>query len=251
MLTKPMLLSGEQVRAARAIARIEQAELARRCGLSVETIKRLERTRGPIDANSKTLRAIEDVFLSIGVAFDLADGGGRGVWLTIPVADQQSRSPTLSYISERRAPQLHRLIYFSTMKPMSDQELVLVLHDIVRASAPRNNALDVTGVLLASGGRFLQALEGGRDAVLQVYGAICTDRRHGDLHVVESKAITSRRFAERNLFAKLLHPDDPVFLDEPSMSGGFDPRGLSSSAALDLLGAVAEYDAGSREAISA
>ena len=251
MSTKPMLLSGEQVRAARAIARVEQADLARRCGLSVETIKRLERTRGPIDANSKTLRAIEEVFLTIGVAFDQADGGGRGVWLTNPVADPQSGSPSLSYMSERRGPPLHRLIYVSTVKSMSDRELVLALHDIVRASAPRNNALDVTGVLLACGGRFLQALEGGRDAVLQVYGAICTDRRHGDLHVVESKPLTARRFAERNLRAKLLQPDDPVFLNEPSMVGGFDPRALSSSVALDLLGLVAQSDAGGREAVSA
>ena len=41
----PFGLTGEQIRAARALGRIEQAELAKRSGLSLETIKRLERLR--------------------------------------------------------------------------------------------------------------------------------------------------------------------------------------------------------------
>ena len=77
-----MIFSGEQIRAARALARIDQIELAVQCGLSVETIKRLERIRGPIDANIRTLRAIDDAFRRIGITFNTGDEGATGVWLT-------------------------------------------------------------------------------------------------------------------------------------------------------------------------
>jgi DNA-binding XRE family transcriptional regulator len=45
-----LIITGEQFRAARAMARIEQTDLARQAKVSVETIKRLERTEGPVSA---------------------------------------------------------------------------------------------------------------------------------------------------------------------------------------------------------
>jgi transcriptional regulator with XRE-family HTH domain len=246
-----MLLSGEQLRAARALARIEQADLAKRCGLSVETIKRLERFRGPIDANVKTLRAIEDSFQRLGVKFGSGDGGGAGVWLVEPARDRRSTSSNLSYLNPRRGQPIHRLIYFSTAIPMADQEMLAALRDITRISGPRNHALDVTGALLACNGRFLQVLEGDKEAVLQIYGAICTDRRHQDLHITESGPAASRRFSAWNLYAKLLQPDHPVFADGPARGGGFDPRDLSSAIALDLLATLARGVDGHEEAMRA
>ena len=245
------LLSGEQLRAARAIARIEQVDLAKRCGLSVETIKRLERIRGPIDANVKTLRAIEDAFLHLGVVFGSADGGGAGVWLVEPGRDRRPANPGLSYLNARRGQPLHRLIYFSTAIPMAEREMMLAFHDITRASAPRNHALEVTGALLACDGRFLQVLEGSKEAVLQIYGAICTDRRHHDLHITESRPVASRLFPDWDLCAKLLQPDHPVFANEPAMEGGFDPRNLSSAVALDLLVGLAMSSGNRGEAMRA
>lgn len=73
-----LMLTGEQIRAARAFARIEQAELARRAGLSLETIKRLERIRGPVDANVRTLASIAAAFETAGIVFDF-DQVGVGV----------------------------------------------------------------------------------------------------------------------------------------------------------------------------
>jgi transcriptional regulator with XRE-family HTH domain len=246
-----MLLSGEQLRAARAIARIEQSDLAKRCGLSVETIKRLERIRGPIDANVKTLRAIEDAFLHLGVVFGLADGGGAGVWLVEPGRDRRPANPSLSYLNARRGQPLHRLIYFSTATPMADRDMMLALHEITHTSVPRNHALDVTGALLACDGQFLQVLEGSKEAVLQIYGAICTDCRHRDLHIAESGPVASRRFSDWDLCAKLLQPDHAVFANTPAMAGGFDPRNLSSAVALDLLAALALSSGGGDEAMRA
>jgi transcriptional regulator with XRE-family HTH domain len=63
-----MMLTGEQIRAGRALARLEQAELAHRSGLSLETIKRLERIRGPVGANVRTVHALQDAFSAVGVS---------------------------------------------------------------------------------------------------------------------------------------------------------------------------------------
>jgi transcriptional regulator with XRE-family HTH domain len=246
-----MVFSGEQIRAARALARIDQIELAGQCGLSVETIKRLERIRGPIDANIRTLRAIDDAFRRIGITFNTGDEGATGVWLTNSTEDVRHTGSSLRYIGERQELPLHRLIYFSTAAAMSEQALELALDDIVRASRPRNRALEVTSVLLAVEGHFLQALEGSKEAVLQIYGSICTDRRHSHLRVAESATVASRHFAGIDMSAKRLRSDDPVFAHQSWATKPFDPGMLSASVAVELLGVVSRIANGRREALRA
>ena len=85
MPDRPMLLSGEQIRAARAFGRLEQAGLARMAGVSLETIKRLERIRGPVDANSQTLIAIVEACRAIGIAFE-SGPDVASVRMTLPVS---------------------------------------------------------------------------------------------------------------------------------------------------------------------
>jgi transcriptional regulator with XRE-family HTH domain len=55
------MLTAEQIRAARAILRLEQSELAELARVHVETIKRLEGQTGP-------LRATEETILAVGAA---------------------------------------------------------------------------------------------------------------------------------------------------------------------------------------
>lgn len=81
---RQLYLTGEQVRAARALVRIEQDELARRSGLSVETIKRLERTRGRIGAHVRTLDAVESAFDQLGVRFASDHDGSVAVQCVWP-----------------------------------------------------------------------------------------------------------------------------------------------------------------------
>ena len=64
-----MILTGEQFRAARAMVRLEQSELAARAGVSVETVKRLERTVGPVSAITTTLEAVKVALEAAGVEF--------------------------------------------------------------------------------------------------------------------------------------------------------------------------------------
>ena len=81
------MITAEQIRAGRALARLDQAELAKRAGISVETVKRLERLRGPISANTMTETAIRKVFADVGVAFIDENGGGFGVRFKKPGAN--------------------------------------------------------------------------------------------------------------------------------------------------------------------
>lgn len=76
------MLTSEQLRAARALKRMDQAGLAAIAGVSVETVKRLEKLDGPLlSANGKTLAAIQNALESAGVVFIAANGGGPGVRL--------------------------------------------------------------------------------------------------------------------------------------------------------------------------
>ena len=71
------MLSSEQLRAARALKRIDQATLAGMAGVSVETIKRLEKLNGALlSANGKTIAAIQAALETAGVEF-IGDDGVR------------------------------------------------------------------------------------------------------------------------------------------------------------------------------
>ena len=75
------MLTGEQIRAARALCRIEQSGLAIASGVSLPTIKRLEQIIGPISANTKTEAALRQAFGAAGVIFIDENGEGPGVRL--------------------------------------------------------------------------------------------------------------------------------------------------------------------------
>jgi hypothetical protein len=46
---------GEKLRAAWAMARMEQSDVSSQAGISVDTVKRLERAVGPVSANVATM----------------------------------------------------------------------------------------------------------------------------------------------------------------------------------------------------
>lgn len=79
------MTSSEQIRAARALLRWEQKDLAAASGVSLPSLKRLETQPGELAAHARTIEAIERAFNDAGVVF-LGDGeitdGGAGVRLT-------------------------------------------------------------------------------------------------------------------------------------------------------------------------
>lgn len=75
------MLTGEQIRAARALLRWEQKRLATAAKVSLETIKRLEAMSGPVSAQTGTVAAIERALEAAGLELIAEDGGGVGVRL--------------------------------------------------------------------------------------------------------------------------------------------------------------------------
>lgn len=230
MVFRSLTLTGEQIRAARALGRLEQAELARRSGLSLETIKRLERIRGPVDANSRTLTAINDAFRLLGIEFDTTEGVG------VRLVGNETVRPIRS-APAHGAPvgMLHRLIYYSTMEPRLGTNLMAMLDELRESSSRRNAALGVTGALLACHGRFLQVLEGEKQAVLQVYGSISTDPRHAELKILENRPVPARQFTDWRLCCGMFDSDQELFAQEPALVQGFRPEALTPVSALGLL----------------
>lgn len=61
-------LTGEMIRAARALTRLSRQELATAAGVGLDTIKRLEEFRGTVRANAETLARITAAFRAKGVS---------------------------------------------------------------------------------------------------------------------------------------------------------------------------------------
>ena len=122
----------------------------------------------------------------------------------------------------------------SATRLMSVAELVELIEQI----RTKNERLGVTGLLLYSGGNVIQTLEGTPEAVDAVFGAIIDDPRHGDVRVVDRRAIDERAFASwsmgfRNVSAREV-ADLQDFNEFARRSVGHDLVAHAASA-LDLL----------------
>lgn len=75
------MLTSEQVRAARALLRWEQKDLAAASTVSLPSIQRLETKPGPLAAQQRTIDAIRAALEAAGVIFVAENGEGAGVRL--------------------------------------------------------------------------------------------------------------------------------------------------------------------------
>jgi hypothetical protein len=76
---------------------------------------------------------------------------------------------------------LKRIKYVSRFaQPFRESEL----DELGKKAAEKNETLDITGILMTSGGLFYQVLEGPRDAVDEVFASIRNDPRHTDVLVL-------------------------------------------------------------------
>src|SRR3954462_12175460 len=71
-----MLVTGPQLRAARAMAGLEQEQLAEASRVSANTIRRLESQNGPLVARTDTVRALQAALEAAGIEFTNADRPG-------------------------------------------------------------------------------------------------------------------------------------------------------------------------------
>ena len=79
------MITGPQLRAARALLGLDQRELARRCGLSLPTIQRMEAAKGVVRGNVESLMKLVEALADNGIELigegAVSSGGGRGVRL--------------------------------------------------------------------------------------------------------------------------------------------------------------------------
>ena len=95
------MITASQLRAARALAGIDQRQLAERAGLSVPTIQRMEASdgviRGNVDSLTKIIAAMDEAGIELIGEGDASPDGGRGVRLKadtrVSVGEANERAP--------------------------------------------------------------------------------------------------------------------------------------------------------------
>lgn len=132
---------------------------------------------------------------------------------------------------------LVRLLYVSKVKAgFAPADLQAVLE-----AARRNNVKNgISGMLAFNGDYFLQVLEGGREAVNQLYQSIARDTRHEGVLLLQLSDISERVFPQWSMAyvpTALLTRD---LLMRFSHSGQFAPLEMSAASCLGLLQALNE-----------
>jgi len=88
---------------------------------------------------------------------------------------------------------LHQIMYISTVVgTITPQECA----EVAQLSAVNNQRDDVTGLLLFNSRRFLQVLEGPKDAVERIFARIYDDPRHRAVVKLREGAIDTREFGQ-------------------------------------------------------
>lgn len=86
------MITGPQIRAARALLRVDQKTLAQMSGLSVPTIQRMEANDsivgGMVDSLTRVVAAIEAAGVELIAEGATSSGAGRGVRLRQSVAER-------------------------------------------------------------------------------------------------------------------------------------------------------------------
>ena len=106
---------------------------------------------------------------------------------------------------------------------------------ILTQSRVANPSSGITGILCYSGAIFLQAIEGGRMAVSDLYNHIQRDVRHKDVVLLHYEEITERRFGGWTMgqvnMSKLNHSILLKYAEKPEL----DPYAVSGKVSLALL----------------
>jgi Sensors of blue-light using FAD len=106
---------------------------------------------------------------------------------------------------------------------------------ILAQSRQSNPSCGITGILCYGGGIFLQAIEGGRMPVSELYGHIQRDQRHKDVVLLHYEEVTERRFGGWTMgqvnMSKLNHSILLKYSEKPEL----DPYSVSGKVSLALL----------------
>jgi hypothetical protein len=127
---------------------------------------------------------------------------------------------------------LVRLLYASRAAAPVTQEII---ESILAQSRAQNPALGITGVLCYGGDVYMQALEGGRDAVNALYMKIVRDTRHRQVVLLHYAEVPERHFSGWTMGQVNLSRVNPSLLLKYSDKPVLDPFSVSGRASLALF----------------
>ncbi|WP_372828401.1 BLUF domain-containing protein [Polaromonas sp.] len=127
---------------------------------------------------------------------------------------------------------LVRLLYASRLANPDSSE---VTEAILAQSRSHNPAMGITGILCYGGGIFLQALEGGRNQISELYGHIQRDSRHKDVVLLHYEEISERRFGGWTMGQVNVAKVNTSILLKYSETPELDPYAVSGNVSLALL----------------
>ncbi len=126
---------------------------------------------------------------------------------------------------------LVRLLYASRAVDNSTD----AISGILSHSRHYNPTCGITGILCYGGGIFLQAIEGGRMAVSELYGHIQKDPRHKDVVLLDYEEISERRFGDWTMGTVNLLKLNQSILLKYSEKPELDPYSASGKVSMALL----------------
>lgn len=127
---------------------------------------------------------------------------------------------------------LVRLLYASrAAAPVTQQ----IIESILQQSRTHNPALGITGILCHGGDVYMQALEGGREAVNALYMKIVRDTRHREVMLLHYSEVPERHFAGWTMGQVNLTKVNPSMLLKYSDKPVLDPFTVSGRASMALL----------------
>jgi hypothetical protein len=127
---------------------------------------------------------------------------------------------------------LVRLLYASRAAEAVTQDLI---EAILQSSRKHNPVLGITGVLCYGGDVYMQVLEGGREAVNELYTKIVRDERHRDIALLHYQEVGERKFAGWTMGQVNLGKVNPSLLLKYSDKPVLDPFAASGRASMALL----------------
>jgi hypothetical protein len=126
---------------------------------------------------------------------------------------------------------LVRLLYASRAVDSTDA----TIEGILSKSREYNPNSGITGILCYGGSIFLQAIEGGRKAVSELYGHIQRDPRHQDVQLLMYEEISERRFGGWTMgqvnLARINTSILLKYMERPEL----DPYGVPGKVSMALL----------------
>jgi Sensors of blue-light using FAD len=126
---------------------------------------------------------------------------------------------------------LVRLLYASRAVDTNPE----AIDGILEKSRQFNPSGGITGILCYGGGIFLQAIEGGRNAVSELYGHIQKDVRHKDVVLLHYEEISERRFSGWTMGQVNMEKINSSILLKYAEKPELDPYSTSGVVSMALL----------------